>query len=48
MSDVFDFRVLAPEATIILQDSIAKVLEGRAYQSSKVRIRGWRGWLPLP
>ncbi len=37
MSDVYDFRILAGEATLIIQDAVAKVLDGRAYQSSKVR-----------
>lgn len=36
MSDVFDFKILAGEATLIIQDTIAKVIDGKAYQSSKV------------
>jgi hypothetical protein len=36
-ADVYDFRILAEEAEIILRDCVGRVLDGRAYNSSKVR-----------
>jgi hypothetical protein len=35
-ADVYDFRILAEEAEIVVKDCVARVLDGRAYNSSKV------------
>ena len=33
---MFDFRVLTEEAEIVVKDCVSRVLDGRAYNSSKV------------
>ena len=43
MADVYDFSVLVEEANILAKEAVGAVLEGKVYQSSKVRFGRPRG-----
>jgi hypothetical protein len=54
MADIYEFRILKEEAEIVVRDCVVRVLDGKAYNSSKVcgcvracvAVDGARGSLP--